>query len=150
MTIDDKITDEKVQNNINGEAARIISIQGHSDGTSSVSFEVLIISLQIYFISLFIVCCLTLNINFFIFNLLMLNSCFPKIISFTNRREQLFMNAPSQFRDFKLAQKNDDLLSLKLLRYRTLCKGILRCGFPRTGIKLTPSVFFEEFRVPQL
>ena len=95
MTIDDKITDEKVQYNINGEAAKIMSIQGHSDGTSSVSFEVLIISLKIYFISLFILNCLTLNISLFIFNLLMLNSCFPQIISFTNRRDQLFMDARS-------------------------------------------------------
>ena len=43
--------------------------QGHSEGTLSVAFDVLIINYQIYFINLFILNCLTLNIKLFIFNL---------------------------------------------------------------------------------
>ena len=64
--------------------------QGHSEGTSSVAFEVLIISCQIYFLNLCIFNCLTLYINLFIFNCLTSNFCFPKNISFANRRERLF------------------------------------------------------------
>ena len=44
-------------------------VQGHSEGTSSVAFEVLIINCQIYFINSFIFNCLTLNIKLFIFKL---------------------------------------------------------------------------------
>ena len=38
-------------------------VQGRSEGSLSVAFEVLIISCQIYFINLFIFNCLTLNIS---------------------------------------------------------------------------------------
>ena len=44
-------------------------VQGRSEGTSSVAFEVLIINCQIYFINLFIFNCLALNIKLFIFKL---------------------------------------------------------------------------------
>ena len=44
-------------------------MQGRSEGTSSVAFEILIINCQIYFINLFILNCLTLNIKLFIFKL---------------------------------------------------------------------------------
>ena len=47
----------------------ILSLQGHSEGTSSGAFEVLIIICQIYFINLFIFNCLKLNIKLFIFKL---------------------------------------------------------------------------------
>ena len=43
--------------------------QGHSEGTSSVAFEVLIINYQIYFINLLSFNCLTLNTKLFIFKL---------------------------------------------------------------------------------
>ena len=42
-------------------------MQGRSEGISSVTFEVLIINCQIYFINSFIFNCLTLNIKLFIF-----------------------------------------------------------------------------------
>ena len=79
--------------------------QGRSEGISSVAFEVLIINCEIDFINLFIFNCLTSNINLFIFNCLTSNInlfnfncltsnfCFPKNISFANRRERLFMDA---------------------------------------------------------
>ena len=41
---------------------------------------------------------LTSSLNLFIFNCLTPNFCFPKNISFTSRREQLFINFRSQFR----------------------------------------------------
>ena len=54
---------------------------------------------------------------------------------------------------FKPTRENDDLLSWetnKFSRYRTVCKSILKCGFPTKGIKLTRFVLFEILRVPQL
>ena len=38
----------------------------------------------------------------------------------------------------------------KFLRYCTLRKSILKCGFPTKGIKLTQFVLFEVLGVPQL
>ena len=66
--------------------------QGRSEGTSSVTFEVLIINCEIDFINLFIFNCLTSNINLFNFNCLASNFCFLKNI-FRNRRKRLFMEA---------------------------------------------------------
>ena len=37
----------------------------------------------------------------------------------------------------------------KFLRYRTLCKSILKYGFPTKGIKLTRFVLFEVLGMPQ-
>ena len=45
------------------------TVQGRSEGTSSVAFEVLIMNCQIYFVSSFIFNYLTLNIKLFIFKL---------------------------------------------------------------------------------
>ena len=52
---------------------KLQSIQGRSEGTSNVAFEVLIINCQIDFINLFIFNCLRSNINFFTPNCLMSN-----------------------------------------------------------------------------
>ena len=55
--------------------------------------------------------------------------------------------------DFKLTRENDGLLSSRyesILRYRTLCKSILKCGFPTKGVELTQLVLFEILGVPQL
>ena len=61
--------------------------------TSNVIFEELIINCQIYFLNFFIFNCLTSHINFLIFNCLMTSSfCFLKKISFTSRRDWLFMD----------------------------------------------------------
>ena len=54
------------------------SPQGCSEGTSSVTFEVLIINCQICFINLFIFNCLTLNIKLFIFKLFDVKFLFSK------------------------------------------------------------------------
>ena len=51
----------------------ICKMQGRSEGTSSVTFETLIIKSEIDFINLFIFNCLTSNINLFIFNCLTSN-----------------------------------------------------------------------------
>ena len=63
-------------------------VQGHSEVTLSVAFAVLIINCQIYFINLFIFNCLALNINFSSSSCVTSNFCFPKIMSFANRRER--------------------------------------------------------------
>ena len=57
-----------------------LAMEGSSESTSSVPFEVLMINCHIEFINLFILNCLTSNF------------CFPKNISCTSRRERLFMN----------------------------------------------------------
>ena len=38
----------------------------------------------------------------------------------------------------------------KFLRYRTLCKSILKYGFPTKGIELTRFILFEALGVPQI
>ena len=93
------------------------SIQGRSEVTLSVPFQVLIFHCQIDFINLFIFNCLTSDIYFFIFNCLMSdinlfffnclrsNFCFPKIIPFASRTEQLFMDARPQFRILNSSRK---------------------------------------------
>ena len=86
--------------------------QGHSERTSSVAFEVLMIRSETDFIILFIFNCLTLNINLFPFNFLSSivnlfnfncltsNFCFQKKIFFTSRGERMFMDARPQFQFF--------------------------------------------------
>ena len=71
--------------------------QGYSKCTSNIAFEVLIINCQIDFINVFIFNPLTSNINLFNFNYLTSNFCFPKSISFANRRERLFMDPRPYF-----------------------------------------------------
>ena len=132
--------------------------QGCSEGTSSVAFEVLIINCQMYFINLLIFNCVTLNIKLFIFkssSCLTSNFCFPKIMSFKNRRERLVygvMGARPQFRILNSPEKMKTVLQdiNKFLRQRTLYKSILKCGFPTKGIELTRGVLFEILGVPQL
>ena len=70
-----------------------VTARGNREDTSSVAFEVLIINYQIDFINLSIFYCLTSNINLFICDWLTSNFCFPKITSFTSRRERLFLDA---------------------------------------------------------
>ena len=53
-------------------------VQGCSEGTSSVSFEVLILNCQIYIKNLFILNCLTWNIKLFIFKLFDVKYLFSK------------------------------------------------------------------------
>ena len=128
-------------------------IQRRSEGTSSVAFEVLIINCHIEYINLFIFNCLTSNIKLLIFNCLMSNFCFPKNMSFTSRRERLFMDARLEFRILNSPGKMMTYYlrdTDKFLRYRTLCPSILKCGFPKRGIKLTWFVLFEVLEVPQL
>ena len=73
-TISYKTLQQKILFNPNN----IIMLQGRSEGTSSVAFEVLIINCQIYFINLFIFNCLTLNIKLFIFQLFDVKFLFSK------------------------------------------------------------------------
>ena len=93
--------------------ALLLEDQGHSDGTSSVAFEVLIINCQIYFISLFIFNCLALNINFFMFNLFDVKFLFSENQIFRKQKRTAVYGRVSLVSDFKLTRENDDLLSLR-------------------------------------
>ena len=77
---------------------------------------------------------------------LMSNFCSLKIISFTNRRERLFMDERPQFQILNSSRKMVTCYLWdinKFLRYRALFKRILKCGFSTKGIKLTLFVLFE-------
>ena len=131
----------------------ITKVLGHSEGTSSVAFEVLIINCEIDFINLFIFNCLTSNINLFNFNCLTSNVCFSENTSFVNRRKRLFMVARPYFRILNSSGKMMTCYlrdTNKFLRYRTLRTSILKCGFPAKGTELTRLVLFEVLEMPQL
>ena len=55
-----------------------LELRGVARGTSSLPIEVLVINCQIYFINLFILSCLTLNIKLFIFKLFDIKFLFSK------------------------------------------------------------------------
>ena len=59
--------------------------KGHSEGTSSVAFEVLIMNCQIYFLNLFIFNCLILNITLFMFSLFEVKFLFSEIHIFSKQ-----------------------------------------------------------------
>ena len=130
--------------------------QRRSEGTSSVAFEVLIINCQIYFINLFIFNCLTLNIKLFIFKLFDVTFLFSENHVFRKQKRTAVygvMDARPQFRILKSLGKMMTCYLrgiYKFLRYRTLWKSILKCGFPTKGIELTRFVLFEILGVPQL
>ena len=124
-----------------------------SKGTSSVAFQVLIINCQIYSINFFIFNSLKLNINLFIFNLSDVKFLFfgnhifciqmrtavykcPSLIS--------ILNSPGKMMGCYLQAIN------KFFKYHTLCKSILKCGFPTRDVKLIGLVLFEVPGVPQL
>ena len=127
-----------------------------SEGTPSVAFEVLIISCQIYVINLFIFNRLTLNIKLFIFKLFNVKFLFSEIMSLANRRERLVYGVMDARPQFRILNSPGKMMTCylrdinKFLRYRTLCKSILKCGFPTKGIELTQFVLFEILGVPQL
>ena len=130
--------------------------QGRCKGISSVAFEVLIINCLIYFINLFIFNCLTSNIKLFSFKLFNVKSLFSENhVLRKQKRTAVYglMDASPQFRILNSLGKvmTCYLRDInKFLRYRTQCKGILKCGFLTKGIKLTRLALFEALRVPQL
>ena len=143
----------------------ITKVLEHSEGTSSVAFEVLTINSEIDFINLFIFDCLRSNINLFIFNCLTSNInlfnfncltsnvCFSENTSFANRRKRLFMVARPYFRILNSSGKMMTCYlrdTNKFLRYRTLRTSILKWGFPAKGTELTRLVLFEVLEMPQL
>ena len=99
------------------------TVQGCSEGTSSVAFEVLIIKSKIDFINLFIFNCLTSNVNLFIFNCLASNINlfnfnslmstfrFSKNIFFCKQKRTDVYGRASLVSGFQLNRENDDLLS---------------------------------------
>ena len=130
--------------------------QGRSEGTSSVAFEVLIINCQIYFINSFIFNCLTLNKKLFFFKLFDVKFLFTENHVFHKQKRTVVygvMDARPQFLILNLLGKMITCYLRdinKFLRYLTLCKSILKCGFVTKGIELTRFVVFEILGVPQL
>ena len=104
----------------------------------------------------FIFNCLTLNIKLFIFKLfdvkffVFQKSCLSQteetaVNGIMDLRSYLqILNSPGKMMTCYLRDIN------KFLRYRTLCKSILKYRFPTKGIKLTQFVLFEVIGVPQL
>ena len=86
-------------------------IQGRSEGTSSLAFEVLIVKSEIDFVNLFIFNCLTSNISLFNFNCLSSIFCFPKNIFFSKQKRTDVHGRASLFSGVQLNLENDDLLS---------------------------------------
>ena len=132
---------------------------------ASVAFEVLITNSEIDFINLFIFSCLTSNINcsifncftsninLFNFNCLTSNFCFPKNISFANKRKRLFMDSCSYLRILNSSAKMMTCYlqdTNKFLRYSPLHTSMLKWGFPTKGIELTWLIFSEALEMPQL
>ena len=136
-------------------------IQGRSEETAIVVFEILIINCQIDFINLFVFKGLTFNINLLIFNCLMSNFCFSKNMfckqkrtkKQKSRRERLFMDPRPQFQILNSPGKTMTCYLRDrntFLRYPILCTSILKCGFSTRGIKLTRLVLFEALGVSRL
>ena len=92
---------------------RYLIFQVCSEGTQSEAFEVLIINCQTYFINLLIFNCLTLKTNLLIFNLFDIKFLFSKNHTFHKQKRTVFYGYASLVFDFRLTQKNDDLLSLR-------------------------------------
>ena len=90
------------------------TVQGRSEGTSSVAFEVLIMNCQIYFVSSFIFNYLTLNIKLFIFKLFDVKFLFSENHVFRKQKRTACLwsyGRASLVSDFKLTRENDGLLS---------------------------------------
>ena len=106
--------------------------------------------------NLFIFNCLTLNIKLFIFKLFDVKFLFSKSHVFPKQNGMAvyglmdvhpyfrIINSPGKMTTCYLRDIN------KILRYRTLCRSILRCGFPTKGIELTWFILFEVLGVPLL
>ena len=130
--------------------------QGCSECSSSVAFEVLIINCQIYFINSFIFNCLTLNIKLFIFKLFDVKFLFSENHVFRKQKRTAVYGVMDARPQFRILNSPGKMMTCylrdinKFLRYRTLCKSILKCGFPTKGIELTRFVLFEILGVPQL
>ena len=130
--------------------------QGRSMGNSSLASEVLIINYQIYFINLFVFSYLTLNIKLFIFKLFEVKFLFSENHVFCKQKRTAVYGLMDAHPQFRILNSPGKMMTCylrdinKFLRYRTLCKSILKCGFPTKGIKLTRLVFFEVLGVPQL
>ena len=134
----------------------VIIKQACSEGTSSVAFEVIIINSQISFMNSFIFNSLTLHIKLFIFKLVdvkflsLENHVFRKqmrtaVCGVIDARPQFWiLNSLGKMITCYLRDIN------KFLRYCTLCKSILKCGFPKKGFELTRFVLFEIIGEPQL
>ena len=58
--------------------------------------------------------CLTLNIKLFIFNLFDVKFCFPKIMSFANKRERLFIKLWTRVLSFRILNSLGEIMTCYL------------------------------------
>ena len=122
-----------------------------SERTSRVAFEVLILNFQIYFIN-----CLTLNIKLFIFKLPDVKFLFSVNHVFRKQKRTAVYGLMDARPQFQILNSSWKMMTCylrdinKFLRYRTLCKRILKCGFPTKCIELTQFVLFEVLGVRDL
>ena len=123
--------------------------QGRSEGTSSVAFEVLIINCQIYFKNSFIFNCLTLNIKLFIFRFFDVKFLFSENHVFHKQKRTAVYGVMDTRPQFRILNSLRKMVTCclrymnKFLRYRTLCKSLLKYRFPTKGIELTWFLLFE-------
>ena len=109
---------------------------------------------QICFINSFIF--LTLNIKIFIFKLFEVKFLFSENHVFRKKRRTDVDGVVDARPEFRILNSLGKMMTCylrdinKFLKYRTLYKSILKCGFPTKGIKLTRFVLFEILGVPQL
>ena len=130
--------------------------QARSESTSRVAFKVLIINCQIYFINSLIFSCLTLNIKLFVFKLFDLKCLFLENHVYCKEKSMAVYGVMGTRPQFRILNSLGKMMACylrdmnKFLRYRTLCKSILKCGLPTKGVELTELVLFEILGVPQL
>ena len=123
--------------------------QGRSEGTSSVALEVLIINCQIYFINLFIFNCVTLDIKLFIFKFFNVKFLFSENHVFRKQKRTAVYGVMDTRPQFQILNPPGRMTTCclrdinKFLRYRTLCRKIIKCRFQAKDIELTPFVTFE-------
>ena len=110
--------------------------------------DLIIINCQIYLIILFIFNCLTLNTNLFILNLFYVKCLFSENQVFGKDKKMAVYGCALLVLGFEFPGRKVIcyLWDLWFLRYLTLFKSKLKCGFPTKGIKLTWFVLFSGTR----
>ena len=102
-----------------------------------------------YFINSFIFNCLSLNIKLFIFKLFDVKFLFSENHVFRKQKRTAVYGVMDARPQFRILNSLGKMMTCylrdinKFLRYRTLCKSILKYGFPTKGIELTRFALFE-------
>ena len=106
--------------------------------------------------NLFIFNCLTLNIKLFIFKFFDVKFLFSKNHVFPKQKRMAVYGVMDVQPYFRILNSPGKMMACylrdinKFLRYSTLCRSILKCGFPTKGIELAWFILFEVLGVPLL